>query len=512
LYYLSLEASAAMNDMPGVFTAAEAMRARGFLDRLSLSAALSADGVSAGLRTRMLALNDQLESLAARRSAEIQKAESQRDKQKLLAIVNDLQTNEREFADLDQSLMTNSRYKELRRPTLASLKEAQQLVEENEGILEYVLGERQAWCLVIKKPGAELVKLDESFDFTKAVTDFREAILNRTEQREKLGAQLYEKLIAAVEGKISGVGKLIIVPDGALAFLPFDALRKDENSPYLAERLELSFAPSVSVLRLVGGRKYGSRPGKWLALGGARYSEGGVEAQRGRRSLTAVKALGEKTRGFYAAEGARAYYAAQGYQWDDLPGTRDEVLAIEQLVYQGKGTRVVLSEQASEKLVKQLSASGELAQQQVVHFACHGLFDAEYPAYSAVVLSEVSGALKGTSVEDGYLTVEEVALLKLKADMVELSACETGLGKVVQGDGVIGLTRAFLVAGANRVGATLWVVDDLATKEFMLRVYGLVERDGMSYAMAAAKVKREFIKSKEYDDPYYWSPFVLYGK
>jgi CHAT domain-containing protein len=280
----------------------------------------------------------------------------------------------------------------------------------------------------------------------------------------------------------------------------------------LAERYQLSLAPSVSVLRMVAGRQYGSRAGRWLALGGARYSGESSQAQRGRRSLIVVKPVGEKTKEYYAARGARAYYEALGYQWDNLPGTRDEVLAVQQTVYGGTGTRVVLGEQASEQLVKQLSASGELAQQRVLHFACHGLFDADYPAYSAVVLSEVSGALKGSSEEDGYLTVEEVALLRLKADLVELSACETGLGKVVQGDGVIGLTRAFLVAGANGVGATLWVVDDLATKEFMVRVYGLVEKEGMSYAEAMVKVKREFIKSKDHSDPYYWSPFVLYGK
>ncbi len=280
----------------------------------------------------------------------------------------------------------------------------------------------------------------------------------------------------------------------------------------MAERYELSLAPSVSVLRMVAGREYGSRAGRWLGLGGARYSEAGVQAQRGTRGLSRVKAPGEKTREYYAAEGASAYYDALGYRWDDLPGTRDEVLAIEQTVYGGTGTRVVLGEQASEQFVKQLSASGELAQQRVLHFACHGLFDAEYPAYSAVVLSEVSGALKGSSAEDGYLTVEEVALLRLQADLVDLSACETGLGKVVKGDGVIGLTRAFMVAGANGVGATLWEVNDLATKEFMVRMYDLVEKEGMSYAEAIVKVKRAFITSKDYSDPRYWSPFVLYGK
>jgi CHAT domain-containing protein/Tfp pilus assembly protein PilF len=516
LYYLSLRASAAMNDMPGVFDAAEAMRARGFLDRLSLSAALSAEGVPTDARTRMLALNDELESLAAQRSAEFQKPESQQDKQRLLSIVNDLQAREKEFSDLDQSLMSNNRYKELRKPTLASLQDAQQMVADNQAILEYVLwdqeNEQQAWCLVIRKSGAELVKLDESFDYSKAVTDYRDSILNGTEERAKLGAQLYAKLISPVEAKLFGAKKLIIVPDGALAFLPFDALRRDGGSPYLAERYQVSLAPSVSVLRMVGGRQYGVRAGRWLALGGARYSGEEAQAQRGRRSLSVVKAPGQKTKEYYAARGAGAYYDSLGIQWDDLPGTRQEVLAVQQTVYGTTGTRVVLGEQASEQLVKQLSASGELAQQRVLHFACHGLFDAEYPAYSAVVLSEVSGALKDTSPEDGYLTVEEVALLKLKADLVNLSACETGLGKVVKGDGVVGLTRAFLVAGANKVGATLWVVDDLATKQFMTRVYGLVEKSGMGYAEAMAQVKREFIKSKDYSNPYYWSPFVLYGK
>jgi CHAT domain-containing protein len=263
---------------------------------------------------------------------------------------------------------------------------------------------------------------------------------------------------------------------------------------------------------MVGGREYGSRPGRWLALGGARYSGPGAQAQRGRGLAVVEKPLEEKAREYYASRGAVGYYAALGLQWKDLPGTREELLAIEQTVYGGKGTRVVLGEQASEQLIKQLSASGELQESRLVHLACHGRYDAEYPAYSAVVLSEVSGVLEGSSGEDGYLNVEEVALLRLKADLVTLSACETGLGNVVKGDGVIGLTRAFLVAGANGVGVTLRVVDDLATKEFMVRVYGLVEKEGIGFGEAMTQVKREFIRSREFSDPYYWSPFVMYGE
>ncbi|WP_455381763.1 CHAT domain-containing protein, partial [Salinispira pacifica] len=87
-----------------------------------------------------------------------------------------------------------------------------------------------------------------------------------------------------------------------------------------------------------------------------------------------------------------------------------------------------------------------------------------------------------------------------------------GLGEVVAGDGVIGLTRSFMVAGANHVGATLWVVDDRATSDFMIRVYTIVEQESADYSEAVSRVKREFIGSDRYSDPYYWSPFVLYGR
>jgi CHAT domain-containing protein/Tfp pilus assembly protein PilF len=518
LYYLSLQACADMRDPDGVFEAAEAARARGFLDRLSLSAALAADGVSAEQREQMLALNDQVETLAAQRSAEIARRGGVQDSPGLLAVVNELQQKEKELAQADQSLAAaNDRYRALRRPILATLSEAREMLAVDEAILEYVLSEGgqddepQAWCLLIRSAAVDLVPLDERFNYTRAVTGFREAILNGTGDRRERGEELYRKLFQPVEGRLGGVEKLIIVPDGALAFLPFDALTAGGRSPYLAERFEMSLAPSISVLKMVGDRRPEARAGQLLALGGARYSGDGSHAQRGRTALRrggVEKRVQEQA----AGHGAARYYHALGLQWDDLPGTREEVLAIRDEVFGGGGTTVLQGDEASEKSVKRLSASGELERERLVHFATHGLFDAEFPAYSAVVLSEVSGALKGSSAEDGYLTVEEVALLRLKADLVVLSACETGLGKVVEGDGVVGLTRAFLVSGARGAEVTLWVVDDTATKQFMVRVYLLAERSRAGFAAAMTKAKREFIASKEFSDPYYWSGFVLYGR
>jgi len=132
-----------------------------------------------------------------------------------------------------------------------------------------------------------------------------------------------------------------------------------------------------------------------------------------------------------------------------------------------------------------------------------------YPSFSAVVFSEVS---KKGAKEDGYLSVEEAALLRMNPELLMLSACETGLGKLSRGDGVVGLTRAFHVAGAKRVGVTLWQVNDRGTMEFMKKFYRRAVKEGMDYGEALVETRREFMRSGEFGDPYYWAGFVLYGE
>ena len=121
---------------------------------------------------------------------------------------------------------------------------------------------------------------------------------------------------------------------------------------------------------------------------------------------------------------------------------------------------------------------------------------------------------KDNSQEDGYLTMSEIAELDLKADLVVLSACETGVGKVYTGDGIVGLNQAFMIAGANGLVVSLWPVDDKSTSIFMNRFYYNISRD-MPYHTAISETKRAFISGlygEDYKDPYYWAPFVYYGK
>lgn len=524
-YYYCLKSSALMNDMDAVFATAESMRARGFLDRMSLGTALSVEGIDKNDRDRLIALNEEIENLASRRNAEIQKPAAEQDAASLVRISMELERKEKAFNDLDAKLMKNEKYRGLRKPHIATLPEARALCGTDSAILEYVIWEekekdsdaythRQSYCLVVTGKGERLVPLEKDFDYTGTIARFRDAIIDQDKKKDRdaLSALLYEKLVTPVEGDLGGARNIIIVPDGALAFLPFDALRKKSGGPYLCESYTVTLSPSVSVMLMVQKRRYDSGRKSFLAFGGAVYSSGTGE-KRGKRRIAQNMDVTVKSKEYFSGEGSRGrplYYRNLGLQWDNIPGTLDEINEIDKDVYKKEKTRVIKGTAVSESKIKELSQRNELMRYKSVHFACHGYFDADMPAYSAVVMSEVSGTVK--SPEDGYLSVPEVALMKLQADIVNLSACETGLGRVVKGDGVVGLARAFQEAGANRVGVTLWEVADEPTKNFMVAVYRRVVRKKMSYGAAISETKREFIRSPEFSDPYFWSAFVLYGR
>jgi CHAT domain-containing protein len=201
-------------------------------------------------------------------------------------------------------------------------------------------------------------------------------------------------------------------------------------------------------------------------------------------------------------------YAALGYSdWSNLPWSLHEVENISQVM---NSTDLITSESVSEEKIKVMSQTGQLADYRIIHFATHGIVVPDLPELSAVVLSQFGSE---QSKEDGYLRISEVSELNIKADLVNLSACETGLGKIYPGEGVVGLTQAFMLAGANAVSVSLWPVADEATSKFMISMYEKIA-NGSTYSSALNNTKLEFISGKfgdEYRKPYYWAPFVYYG-
>ena len=162
---------------------------------------------------------------------------------------------------------------------------------------------------------------------------------------------------------------------------------------------------------------------------------------------------------------------------------------------------MLIGKEATEENAKQLN----LQDYRIVHFASHGLIDEEHPQFSSLILN-------GGGQEDGYLTMREVFDLKLNADLVVLSACKSGLGQRIRGEGVTGLSRSFFGAGASSVLVSLWNVYDRSTSDFMASFYGEMETAKLNKAAALKAARRKMILSKKYSHPYYWSPFILIGK
>lgn len=206
-------------------------------------------------------------------------------------------------------------------------------------------------------------------------------------------------------------------------------------------------------------------------------------------------------------------YAQLGHaEWQALPGTKLEVNKLKRVF--GEDASIYTGHTASEEQVRQLSESGRLSDYRWLHFATHGIAVPEAPELSALVLSQES-ASDSLAERDGYLTMQEITDLNLNADVTVLSACRSGIGRIIAGEGVVSLSHAFLRAGANATLVSQWRVRDWSTQQFMTAVYRRVEEDGLSFSEATTHVKRAFINGTfggRNTDPLRWAPFVYYGR
>ncbi|HAQ61765.1 TPA: hypothetical protein DCR49_07190, partial [Candidatus Delongbacteria bacterium] len=326
------------------------------------------------------------------------------------------------------------------------------------------------------------------------------------EERKFIASELYNYLFDGITGTTNGKTEIIILPDGILGFLPFETLIMPDGR-YMAEKFNIKYAQSLGVLDLIASRKY-SPPKPLLAFGGAVYqgkSSGGSEIKSGDDLDRLYKnTLDNLSRG---GNSESAYQSLGLASWENLPGTLEEVKKLNGIV---SSSEIITGAEVTEGKIKNLSKNGSLSKFKVIHFATHGLVVPEIPELSALVLSQTS-----SGGDDGYLRSSEIAELDIKADFVNLSACETGLGKIYGGEGVVGLTQSFLLAGANALSVSLWQVADESTSKFMTGLYAASEKNGHKYDLAMSQLKRDFISGKYGDElkkPYYWAPFVYYGK
>jgi CHAT domain-containing protein/Tfp pilus assembly protein PilF len=379
----------------------------------------------------------------------------------------------------------------------ASAREVRErLLDEGTALVEYFVGRDRLFVFVVTKRGLSASSVAKDSSFETAAEELRGGIAEQDFARYVRSARrLYESLLAPVEGVAAGKD-LVVVPDGSLSTIPFEALlTRDVASasgwadagslPYLIRDRAVRYAYSATML-LTDRRREKAPPEKDYVAFAPVFSAGRSESEGGARSPS----------------GARG----------PLPASRDEVTNVRGLFRERYGfidrwlsrrSRVYLEREATEGNLKHAG----LEQYRYVHFATHGVVDEKHPRQSGLLLMEEKG-----STEDGVLHLGEIYNLSLNADLVVLSACETGLGQLARGEGVIGLTRGFLYAGASSVLVSLWRAADATTASLMADFYReiLAGKPG-TQALREAKL-RAIRRDPESAKPYSWSAFVLIGE
>nr|HET7858374.1 CHAT domain-containing tetratricopeptide repeat protein [Caldimonas sp.] len=304
--------------------------------------------------------------------------------------------------------------------------------------------------------------------------------------------QIAGRWLAPLRSALTGHRHLVIAPDGALATLPFETLPWGDRR--LIDAFDVSYAQSLSVYALVRGRasSRSHAPHKLLAIGAPQFG-------------TLATTPAEATRGVAVTGSARRAMSRLNADWAPLPGAMRELRSVA-AVFGPERSEVVSGADATEDMLDGRNRSGDLRRFRYLLFATHGMLDPEEPALSAIVLGRASP----TSGYDGYVTALEWLDYRVQSDLIVLSACSTGEGRIVMGEGVLGLPYAMFVAGNRNAILTLWAVPDASTGEFIIRFFAQV-RAGKSHAEALAVVKRRFARSGRYRAPVYWAGFVLYG-
>ncbi len=370
----------------------------------------------------------------------------------------------------------------------------ERLLDEKTAILEYFLGENSSLLFSITKYEFMIFSLPPRAEIQNSIGAYTK-LLSDPPQGKWKGAPAAERLsrdllFAALKKLPKPIDRLIIVPDGILFRLPFETLPllRDQTSSedLLISKYTVSYGSSCSSLLILkeAHNKYQYRRGL-LAFGNPTDASVVSSARKNKISLANIM---------------KETYQDQGFDFSPLAQSDQEIKDVSR--YFSKNNRAVyLGKEADEETIKRIS----LEDYQVIHFACHGFLDEKIPFRSALVLSthERSG-------EDGFLQVREIANLRLAAELVVLSACQTSRGYDERGEGILGLTRSFFFSGARSVVSTLWEIGDKAAARLMGDFYyHLSQRNDKAQALRLAKLS--MLKSK-YSHPFYWAAFVLHGE
>jgi CHAT domain-containing protein len=508
----------------------ERSRARNLLEMLALAHVDIHQGVDSNLVEKERSVR---RSLAAKSNSRLQLLSLNHTEEQVAAInreIDGLLLQQQQFKE--QIRTSGPGYASLTNPFSLTAKEIQQqLLDPQTVLLEYSLGQERSYVFAVTATSVASYELPKKAEIEHQARQVYEMLTarNRIVQGEDephrlarwaqadaeypaVAAGLSRSVLEPVAMQIAAAKRLLIVSDGSLAYIPFSALpapqvsghetRPQSPVPLMLEH-EIVTLPSASILALLRRqdleRKHASK--------GVAVLADPVFAKEDDRvtGLPSRQMTGDPDASFSDGRLTRALSDVNGkLQLPRLRFTRLEAAAI-MAVTPGRENLQALDFQAS----RTTATSTSLAQYRIVHFATHGLLDSKHPELSGLVLSLIDPQGRP---QNGFLDLEDIYNLNLPADLVVLSACETGLGKEVNGEGLIGLTRGFMYAGASRVVASLWRVSDLATAKWMGRFYEAMESEKMPPAAALRAAQVAMWKQHRWHSPYFWAAFQIQGE
>ncbi len=466
----------------------ERARARSLLDLLQEARTEIRQSIPPELRDRELSLAYQLGSkarLLRASTSEEKRAQLQRELTGLLAEADRLE---------DEIRRSNPRYAVLHQPPLDAAG-IRGLLDEDTVLLEYTLGEERSYLWLVTPERVESFELPGRAEMEAAARRSYEDVRSLDKKDGEAHAALSRLLFGKVAGRLH-CRRLVIVADGALQYVPFAVLPDPEdpsgNVPLVAGH-EIVSLPSASVLA-VQRRVLAARPPAEKAV--AILADPVFSASDSRLTKPGGGAAPAP-----ASDPERPGEPALRLQ--RLPATGREAQAIAKLLAPGEAFLAV-----GVKASRGTALSGDLADYRAVHFATHGMINSETPRLSFLALSMFDEKARP---QEGSLGLSDIYNLDLAADLVVLSGCETALGREIRGEGLVGLTQGFVYAGAERVMASLWRVEDRATAELMSHFYRAMLEERLPAAAALRSAQLSVRSDPSRQDPFYWAPFVLQG-
>jgi CHAT domain-containing protein len=497
--------------------ASERGRARSLLEQLSEARIDIRQGVDATLIEKERDLTRVLNAKATR---EMQLKARNASPDEIVAMQREISALEDEYQQVQAAIRKSSpQYSALTQPQPLDLKGIQQQLDPDTALVEYSLGEERsyAWAITrdtlksfvlppqqkieeVARRVYELLTARSVFKSLETPAQRRDRIVKTDREFWRASAELSRMILKPAAAEV-GHKRLAVVADGALQYVPFGSLaipNHPASKPLILD-FELISLPSASALA--------------------------VQRQNIENRAPAPKAVAVIADPVFSINDARFKTGAPVKESavastriiEHGPGTGSSQLSIPRLPFTRWEADQILAVSPSFSSIKvldfdanrSLATSGELSKYRYLHFATHGYLDTERAGFSAVVLSMFDREGKP---QDGFLRTHDIYNLKLPAELVTLSACETGLGKDVTGEGLEGLTRAFMYAGARRVVVSLWNVNDKATAMLMRHFYTAMLRDNKTPAAALRYAQLKTVQTPGFFSPYFWAAFEIQGE